>query len=39
MIKKMIGFISILIASFFAFVVMVVVFAFKGETNKTSSKY
>lgn len=33
------GVISILIASFFAFVVMVVIFAFKGETNKTSSKY
>lgn len=35
----MIGFVSVLIASFFVFVVMVVVFAFKGETNKTSSKY
>ena len=39
MIKKMIGFISVLIASCFAFVVMVVIFAFKGETPKQSSKY
>lgn len=39
MIKKMIGIVFVSIASFFAFVVMVVVFAFRGETNKTSSKY
>ena len=39
MIKKMFGLVSVLIASCFAFVVMVVIFAFKGETNKTSSKY